>query len=233
MSNTFSVDGFARDAQAAIKSAETVKDQQVAVKELMTKMYAENSTDTIVERLNAAVPPGANLAEMILFAEDDLTLLWGQVPPRFQSAIHNHAVWANIMAVIGPEKNIIFKEDASGDGTLNVAKEVTVQPGEVLELAPDAIHCIENPTTSPARAFHVYGGNFKALDDERDLWSWKAKDKIHFSLEGVMKESLVRMADGGNDVGLNAVAKAVPKLEPIVEKLKGSAAQGKEGTEAQ
>lgn len=99
--NTFTVDGFTRDAKAAIRSAETVKDQQLAVKALMMKVYAENDTDTIVDRLNEAVPPGASLAEMILFADDDVTLLWGQVPPRFQSAVHNHTIWANIQPIIG------------------------------------------------------------------------------------------------------------------------------------
>lgn len=101
-------------------------------------------------------------------------------------------------------------------------KETTVEPGDILELAPDAIHCIENPTAAPARAFHVYGGNFKKLDEERDLWSWKNKEKIPFSLPAVMQESLVRMVDAENEAGLNAVAKAIPKLEPLVEKVRGS-----------
>lgn len=37
-----------------------------------------------------------------------------------------------------------------------------------------------------------------------------------------MQESVIRMADSGNEFGLNAVAKAVPKIEPLVEKVKAS-----------
>lgn len=83
--NAFTVDGFVQDAKAAILAAGSVEDQQQSVKDLMADVYANNSTDVIIETLNAAVPPGANIAEMILFADDDLTVLWGQIPPRFQS----------------------------------------------------------------------------------------------------------------------------------------------------
>lgn len=82
------------------------------------------------------------------------------------------------MPVLGPEKNILFEEDKSGGGKLNVVKEIVVQPGDILKLPPDAIHCIENITDEPARALHTYGGNFKTLDDERALWSWKTKEKV-------------------------------------------------------
>ena len=30
------------------------------------------------------------------------------------------------------------------------------------------------------------------------------------------------MADSGNEMGLDAIAKAMPKLEPLVEQVKGS-----------
>ena len=41
------------------------------------------------------------------------------------------------------------------------------------------------------------------------------------------------MADNGNEIGLDAVAKAMPKLEPLVKQVKGSMKQELEGTEAQ
>ena len=85
------------------------------------------------------MPEGANLAEMILFADDDVTLLWGQIPPRFQSAVHNHTIWANILPIIGKEKNILYeeKEEASSDGgglkkNLTQVEEIVVEPGTVL-----------------------------------------------------------------------------------------------------
>lgn len=105
--------------------------------------------------------------------------------PRFQSAIHDHPIWANILPLTGTEKNIIFEEDKSrggevvdGGNKVNVVKEVVVHPGEILKLPADAIHCIENTSDFPARSLHVYGGNFKTIDHERTLWSWVTKEKV-------------------------------------------------------
>jgi len=39
------------------------------------------------------------------------------------------------------------------------------------------------------------------------------------------------MADSGNEVGLDAIVKAIPKLEPLVEQVKGSMKQQLNGTE--
>jgi predicted metal-dependent enzyme (double-stranded beta helix superfamily) len=184
----FTVEGFVQDVKEVIHaSSKSAEEQQQAVKDLMAKVYAENSTDAIIEVLNAATPPGASISEMILHADDDMTLLWAQIPPRFQSAIHDHSIWANILPLLGDEKNIIFEEEKSptsgdvvedGDNKLTVVKEVVVHPGEILKLPADAIHCIENISEIPARSLHVYGGNFKTIDHERTLWSWKTKEKV-------------------------------------------------------
>jgi predicted metal-dependent enzyme (double-stranded beta helix superfamily) len=231
----FTVEGFVQDVKEVIHaSSKSAEEQQQAVKDLMAKVYAENSTDAIIEVLNAATPPGASISEMILHADDDMTLLWAQIPPRFQSAIHDHSIWANILPLLGDEKNVIFEEEKSptsgdvvedGDNKLTVVKEVVVHPGEILKLPADAIHCIENISEIPARSLHVYGGNFKTIDHERTLWSWKTKEKLPFSLPGVVKEGLSRMADEGNTIGLDAIAKAMPKFEPLVEQAKSSMKQ--------
>lgn len=223
---SFSVESFTKDAKAVIQAAASVQEQQDQVKALMAKVFEENSVETIVDVLNAATPPGASIAEMILYADDDVTVLWGQIPPRFQSAVHNHSIWANILPIIGPEKNILFQEQ--DDGHLKVVREVIVEPGTILSLAPDAIHCIENTTDQPARAFHVYGGNFKALDEERDLWKWGTEEKLPFSLPGIMQHSVARMVASHNEAGLDAVVSAIPKLKPLVEQTKASMA-GEQG----
>ncbi|KAL7494319.1 hypothetical protein ACHAWT_003048 [Skeletonema menzelii] len=230
--NTFTVEGFVQDVKEAIHASPgSVKEQQQAVKDLMTKVYAENSTDSMIEVLTDATPPGASISEMILHADDDTTVLWAQIPPRFQSAVHDHSIWANILPLTGSEKNIIFEEDNSPGNKLNVVKEVVVHPGEILKLPADAIHCIENTSDFPARALHVYGGNFKTIDHERTYWSWKTKEKLPFSQPGLIKECVTRMADSGNEVGLDAIVKAIPKLEPLVEQVKGSIKQQLNGTE--
>ena len=39
------------------------------------------------------------------------------------------------------------------------------------------------------------------------------------------------MADSGNEIGLDAIAKAMPKLEPLVEQVKGSMKKQLDGSE--
>lgn len=93
-----------------------------------------------------------------------------------------------------------------------------VKPGEIFEMPPNAIHCIENLAKLPSRALHCYGGNFKELDDVRNIWDNTAKrGKIPFSMPGMMKTSIERMAIEGNGDGLNGIKMAVPKLAPLVE----------------
>lgn len=182
----------------------------------------------------------------------------GQIPPRFCSAVHNHAgefddlmvldvltprrksivlehiltivilsisclilynyglVFANIAPLVGVERNVLFQETEDGK-SLKEIRTVDVKPGEILEIPPDGIHCIENLSSTPSRAFHCYGGNFKELDDQRDLWSWESKEKVEFSLPNVVKESVVRMRVEKNVEGLQATANAIPKVKPLVD----------------
>lgn len=95
------------------------------------------------------------------------------------------------------------------NGTLSEAEEIVVQPGDILALAPGAIHCIENPSTSSAQAIYIYGGKVKDEFDEFDnfgLWEWDTRKKIPFSTDEAVHQSIVRMACSGNHVGIQASA---------------------------
>jgi hypothetical protein len=95
------------------------------------------------------------------------------------------------------------------DGTLSEAKEIVVHPGDILALAPGAIHCIENPSSSSARAIYIYGGKFKNEFNEFEtfgLWEWDTKTKIPFSVDEGVHQSIVRMACSRNHMGIQAAA---------------------------
>ena len=55
--------------------------------------------------------------------------------------------------------------------------------------------------------------------------------QLPFSQPGLVKECVIRMADSGNEIGLDAIAKAMPKLEPLVEQVKGSMKKQLDGSE--
>jgi predicted metal-dependent enzyme (double-stranded beta helix superfamily) len=211
----FTVKGFVEQAKAAMASTENVAEQQRLVKELMMKVLSENSFAELERILEASVPPGASISEMIVHADEDLTVLWAQISPRFQSAIHNHTVWAIIAPFYGIERNTLFEQVSSDQ--IQQARVVDVEPGQVLELAPNAIHCIENLSDQPAKALHCYGGNFRALDHVRDLWTWSDKTRMDFSFPNVLNESVELMRLERNRMGLEALAAAIPKTAVLVE----------------
>ena len=44
------------------------------------------------------------------------------------------------------------------------------------------------------------------------------------SFPALMKECCVRMNMEGNDIGLDETAKAIPKLQPLINQIRGKAA---------
>lgn len=173
----FSVEVFIQQAKDAMSTTDHVDEKQKRLRALIQSTVKEHSTQEMVDALTAAVPPGASLGEMIIFADDELTLLYAQVPPHFASAIHNHTIFACITPLVGAERNTFFT--LQQDGTLLQDQEHVVGPKETIELAPDVIHCIANDSDEPLLALHCYGGNFKALDEQRDLWDFASYARCH------------------------------------------------------
>ena len=166
--------------------------------------------DQIIEVLEASVPPGANIGELILHADADLTVLYGRVPPRFQSAIHNHTIFACIGALRGDEENTFYERAEDGAG-LRQVRTTRVKAGRVIGLPSDVIHSIANPGDDTGRALHIYGGDFGAVMGERSLWSADTHEEIPFSFEGLVKESIKTMKRDDNEAGLRAIARATSR----------------------
>lgn len=210
--SSFSIEGFAQSCKEAMASAE---DRMLAAKTHLEQVMAENSTESIVEVLEAAIPAGADIGEMIVHLSPELTMLYARLPPRFQSGIHNHTVFACIGQLVGDEKNVFYELDSKGD--LKVVAEVIAEEGGVITLAPDAIHCIENPKTTGGKALHLYGGDFKAVMDRRSLWTSQGHERRSFSFELLMRESVNAMRLDGNTAGLNAIVEAIPSMKKLVD----------------
>ena len=88
----------------------------------------------------------------------------------------------------------------------------------------DVIHSISNPNDTTSHALHIYGGDFKAVMSERTLWSAEELKAMPMSFPTLMKECCVRMNMEGNDKGLDETAKAIPKLQPLINQIRGKAA---------
>jgi len=210
----FDIEAFAATCKQAMEASD---DRHKAASACLKQAMAESSPEEIVSILDAAIPPGADIGEMIVQQSPELTLLYGRIPPRFQSGIHNHTVFACIGQLIGQEKNVFYmRHPRTG---LRQTGGITTEPGFVLNLKPDAIHSIENPGTETSSALHLYGGDFRAVMDERSLWTSTGFEEISFSFPALMRESVLAMKRDGNTAGLEAAVVAVPALKELVDGL--------------
>jgi predicted metal-dependent enzyme (double-stranded beta helix superfamily) len=207
----FTIDGFAQACKDAMASAD---DPHAALGALLRTTMEQHETEELLSVLDAAISPGADIGEMVFHLSPELTMLFGRIPPRFQSAIHDHTVFACIGQLEGEERNLIYEE---GEAGLELVRDVTLHPGEVIDLAADAIHCIENPHTTTGRALHLYGGDFKAVEERRHLWTADEHERRPFSFPLLMSESVRAMRRDGNQAGLDALVEAVPAARPLVE----------------
>lgn len=209
----FSIEGFAKDCKEAMQRAEN---RELAARQFLEQTLRENDPMDIVNILDAAIPKGADIGEMIVHTSPELTMLYARVPPRFQSGIHNHTVFACIGQLIGSEVSTVYSKTNSGQG-LTVTSTLTANAGEVVSLSEDAIHHIENPNTETGHSLHVYGGDFNAVMEERSLWSYDDFTEKSFTFQGLIQESIKGMKRSQNQTGLDEIVKAIPATKPLIE----------------
>lgn len=209
----FSIEGFAKSCKEAMKGAEN---RELAAKQFLEQTLKENNPRDIVNILDAAIPKGADIGEMVVHTSPELTILYARVPPRFQSGIHNHTVFACIGQLTGTEVSTIYTKTGDSKG-LTATGTLTANAGEVVSLPEDAIHHIENPNTEMGHSLHVYGGDFNAVMEERSLWDYDDFEEKTFSFQGLIQESIKGMKLSQNQTGLEEIAKAIPATKPLIE----------------
>jgi predicted metal-dependent enzyme (double-stranded beta helix superfamily) len=74
---------------------------------------------------------------------------------------HNHATWAVVAGVDGPERNTFWKrvDDGSRPGHAEIVKTASkvFGEGDVVSLLPDGIHSVDNETDAVTLSLHIYG----------------------------------------------------------------------------
>ena len=209
----FSIETFAKGCKSAMAAADN---RELAAKQFLERTLRDNDPQHIVNVLNAAIPAGADIGEMIVHTSPELTMLYARVPARFQSGIHNHTVFACIGQLVGSEVSTLYNKTNDGKG-LTRAGTLTANAGEVISLAEDAIHHIENPANETAHSLHIYGGDFNAVMDERSLWDFDNHEEKSFNFQELIKESIKGMKRNQNQTGLNEIVKAIPATKPMVD----------------
>jgi len=211
---TFSIEDFARSCKAAMAAA---PDRHRAASEHLERTLAEHSPEEMTAVLEAAIPAGADIGEMILHQSPELTMLYGRLPARFETGIHDHTVFACIGQLSGRERNVFYRRDP--EAGLRVSGEHVSEPGSVLDLGAEVIHHVENPDARPSTALHIYGGDFKAVQGERTLWTAVGFEEKAFSFPDLMRECAAMMKRDGNEAGLEAMVAAIPSMKGVVESV--------------
>ena len=209
----FSIETFAKDCKAAMSGADN---RELAAKQFLEQTLKENDPQHIVDTLNAAIPEGADLGEMMVHTSAELTMLYARVPARFQSGIHNHTVFACIGQLVGSEVSTMYNKTSDGKG-ITQAGTLATNAGEVISMPEDAIHYIENPNNETAHSLHIYGGDFNAVMDERSLWDFDNHEEKSFNFQELIRESIKGMKRNQNQTGLDEIAKAIPSTKPLVD----------------
>ncbi len=211
----FSIEGFAQGCKQAMDDADN---RHVAAKAFLEQTLRDNACADIIATLDAAIPEGADIGEMIVHQSPELTMLYGRVPPRFRSGIHNHTVFACIGQLSGAETSTMY-ERTPEDGGLRETGSMTATVGKVIALHADAIHHIENPNSEVGSALHIYGGDFGAVMDQRSLWTSDGYVEKPFTFPELVAESAKAMKRDNNQAGLDALVAAIPATKPMVDAL--------------
>lgn len=83
--STFTIEGFAQSCKEATASAD---DRHQAGSRYLKEVMAEHSPEELIEVLEAAIPPGASIGEMIAHLSPELTMLRERSrPPAPRSAV--------------------------------------------------------------------------------------------------------------------------------------------------
>ena len=101
--------------------------------------------------------------------DEGLALYLNSILPGKTTQPHNHTTWAVIVAVEGQEVNRVYEHTDDGSNPaqarIELAREVTVQPGASIAFLPDDVHSIHVVGDAPTLHFHLYGKPLERLSE--------------------------------------------------------------------
>ena len=117
--------------------------------------------------------------DVILFEDDKISIWFCRFHPGTKIPPHNHNMTAIIGVYAGTEGNALYKKDK--DERLTCYQINNVHAGEVLCIAPDAIHGVTCLSDHPSEAIHVYLGAITRV--ERNLYDLEHGEVLPYTEE--------------------------------------------------
>lgn len=131
--------------------------------------------------MTAALPQYAD-EEVLLHADDNITIFLIQLSPNLKYPPHNHNMATTIALCSGTESAAYFRL-RQDKPQLTVTRTYTA--GDMVFLPADAIHAVGNPGTERSVALHVYYGNLPVM--RRSLWNSKTGEALPFTDENYFR----------------------------------------------
>jgi predicted metal-dependent enzyme (double-stranded beta helix superfamily) len=126
----------------------------------------------------AAALPVYEEEEILLHADDNITIFLVQLSANVLYPPHNHNMAATI-ALCDGEETATYYRLRNGKPERTVGRTYTA--GDLVFLPADAIHAVGNPGEARSLALHIYYGNLPAM--RRSLWHPDSGDVLPFTEE--------------------------------------------------
>ena len=98
--------------------------------------------------------------------------------PGTLSTIHNHGTWGVIAVLKGQERNTFWSRTPQPEFQDKIERsgEITLSPGDIISLTPNAIHSVEAIGDEPTVTFNIYGETCSKERFEFDTVNHTAKN---------------------------------------------------------
>jgi len=140
------------------------------VKAIMERVF--HDPDTIRQHI-----PEFEEDEINLYEDEAISIWVCQFMPGSPIPPHDHQMPAMIGLYAGVERNRFFKLEA--ESKITETGYVDLNPGEILNITPTAIHTVECVSEEPSCGIHVYFGPLQSID--RSLFDQRAGTCLKFT----------------------------------------------------
>lgn len=162
----FDLDVLVEELKSASKSA----DPKYEVKAIMERVFSD--PDAIRHHI-----PHFEEDEINLYEDDAISVWVCRFMPGAPIPPHDHQMPAMIGLYAGVERNRFFKLET--ESKITETGHVDLNPGEILNIAPTAIHAVECVSDEPSCGIHVYFGPLQTID--RSLFDQHTDTRLKFT----------------------------------------------------
>jgi len=206
---TFSIGDFVQEAHALLSQKEHPHDKQMVLKKLMLRFFNENRIDQVEKMLHAGSDTSGG--EVVLHYDDDLSVVYYELPPRFQSGVFNHVDACVTMTLKGSEGNQFYVDTEDGklkepeEGHLEHTRQRDVPAGQALEFPAGVIRSVENQSDATTKVLVCHLGNIVDHNAQRYVYDWTSHTRMPYSWQAVVEHGEERMKAKHNDAGVAAL----------------------------